>query len=63
MFSYAAGSVSGIAMLIALVWLRESHPLLVDEEGNQIRRKVEQPKDIRIDHGKYDDDDMIFVNS
>ena len=50
--SYAAGAVSGIAMISALIWLRESHPLLVDEEGNQIRRRVVQPKEISTDNGR-----------
>ena len=40
--SFAAGVVSGLAMLVALIWLKESHPLLVDENGKQIRKKVEQ---------------------
>ena len=39
-------------MIIALIWLRESHPLLVDEEGNQIRRRVVQPKEISTDNGR-----------
>ena len=35
MNSYAAGVVSGIAMIAALIWLKESNPLLVDENGNK----------------------------
>ena len=40
--SFAAGVVSGLAMIVALIWLKESHPLLVDENGKQIRKKVER---------------------
>lgn len=29
-------------MIIAFIWLKESHPLLVDENGTKIRNKVEK---------------------
>ncbi|KAK8802724.1 hypothetical protein WA171_006398, partial [Blastocystis sp. BT1] len=39
---YVAGVISGIAMVIALFILKESHPGLVDEEGNPRRGKTEK---------------------
>lgn len=38
---YVAGIVSGIAMIAALIFLKESNPLIVDEEGNPRKVKLE----------------------
>ena len=45
---YVAGIVSGIAMVIALIILKESHPGLVDEEGNPRRVKIDSITDFRF---------------
>lgn len=52
--SYIAGSVSGVAMIVALIWLKESHPLLTDENGKKIRNKVEKESRMKSE-GKFND--------
>ena len=39
---YVAGVVSGIAMIAAFIFLKESNPLIVDEEGNPRKKKLER---------------------
>lgn len=39
---YVAGIVSGIAMIAAFIFLKESNPLIVDEEGNPRKKKLER---------------------
>lgn len=38
--SYCSGAASGLALIIAFIWLKESNPLLLDDDGNKIRRKA-----------------------
>lgn len=38
---YVAGVVSGIATIAALIFLKESNPLIVDEEGNPRKVRLE----------------------
>lgn len=44
--------MSGIALIVAFIWLKESHPLLVDEDGRKIRNKVEKVEK-RTSEGKF----------
>ena len=37
---YAAGVISGIAMIAGFLFLKESNPLIVDEEGNYRAKKA-----------------------
>ena len=37
---YAAGVISGIAMIAGFIFLKESNPLIVDEEGNYRAKKA-----------------------
>ena len=41
-------------MIVALVWLKESHPLLTDENGKKIRNKVEK-ESRKKSEGKFED--------
>lgn len=47
--------MSGIALIVAFIWLKESHPLLVDEDGRKIRNKVEKVEKVekRTSEGKF----------
>ena len=38
--SYAAGVVSGLALIVALIFLKESNPLIIDENGNRREKKL-----------------------